>query len=63
MSAADDSAIAYVACLRHRIGTQRSCRCEECRALVRVCALAREAVAMKQAKRRKKVRDNQASLN
>lgn len=54
VNAADLSAIAYVSCLRHRVGTQRTCRCEECRALVRVCALAREAVQMKQAKRRKR---------
>lgn len=53
---ADLDAIQYVACLRHRIGTQRSCRCEECRAIKRVCALAREAVAMKQAKRKREAK-------
>ena len=53
MSAADLDAVALVAALRHRIGTVRSCKCEECRAIKRVCALAREAVAMKAARSRK----------
>lgn len=56
MSAADMDAIALVRALRHRIGTHRNCRCEECRALVRVAALAKEAVDMKQAKRTRKIR-------
>lgn len=53
MSAADNDAIALVAMLRHRIDTRRSCKCEECRALKRVVALAREAVDMKAARVRK----------
>lgn len=51
-NAFDAWAIAVVLCLRHRVGRRYSCRCEECRALARVCALAREASAMKQSKRR-----------
>jgi len=56
MSAKDMDAIAVVAALRHRIGTRRVCNCEECRAVKRVAALAREAVAMKAARRREKAR-------
>lgn len=44
MSAADSDAIALVAMLRHRVDGERRCKCEECRALKRVVALAREAV-------------------
>jgi hypothetical protein len=44
--------IALVRGLRHRVNGQHSCRCEECRAIVAVCALANEAVAMKQARRK-----------
>lgn len=52
MSARDLDAIALVAMLRHRVSTRRDCRCEECRALKHVCVLAREAVAIKAARRR-----------
>lgn len=52
-NAFDAWAIAVVLCLRHRVERRHSCKCEECRALKRVCALAREAVAMKQARRRR----------
>lgn len=51
-NAFDAWAIAVVLTLRHREGRRHSCRCEECRAVKRVCALAREAVAMKGARRR-----------
>lgn len=61
MSAADLSAIALVSCLRHREGTQRTCRCEECSSIKRVCALAREAVAMKEARKRKREKEQEAA--
>lgn len=43
MTPKDLDAIAFVAALRHRIGTKRSCKCEQCRALTRVVSLARRA--------------------
>lgn len=49
----DAWAIAMVLTLRHRHGRRHSCRCEECRAIKRVCALAREAGAMKAARRKR----------
>ena len=52
MNPADMDAIALVAALRHRIDTRRTCRCEECRALKRVVVLAREAVVMKETRKR-----------
>lgn len=53
-SAFDAWCIAVVLCLRHRVGRRHACRCEECRAVKRVCVLAREAVAMKQARRKQR---------
>jgi hypothetical protein len=51
--ALDADAIGRVQALRHRIGgSPRSCECEDCEAIKRVCVLAREAVEMKAARRR-----------
>ena len=48
----EEWAIAQIEKLRHRVaGSRSSCRCKECRALVQVLTLAREAVAMKNARR------------
>jgi hypothetical protein len=51
VSALDMDAIALVRCLRHRYGDKHLCKCEECRAIIRVVTLAKEAVAMKDARR------------
>jgi hypothetical protein len=48
----EEWAIAIVEKLRHRVGSTRSCRCRECRALIQVLTLAREAVEMKNARRK-----------
>ncbi len=57
MSAADLDAIALVLGTRHQIALpgkrRRVCRCEECRAVARVCELARRAVGVKAGKRRR----------
>lgn len=50
--ARDLSAIAYVQHLGARHGQHRGCRCERCTAVRRVVALAREAVAMKEARKK-----------
>ena len=46
----DGWAIAVVRGLRHREGTRHTCKCEECKSIVRVCALATERLAMSQRK-------------
>lgn len=51
----DEQAVRAVLALRHRDGSRHSCRCAECRAIVRVAVMARERIAMggkRQAKRK-----------
>ena len=58
----DGWAIAVVRGLRHREGTRHTCKCEECKSIVRVCALATERLAMSQRKGRRRERTTQAAL-
>jgi hypothetical protein len=44
MTAYDKDAIAVLETKIHRVDGKRVCRCEDCRAIRRVCLLAREAM-------------------
>lgn len=47
MSARDNDAIAVLQAKIHRIDGKRACRCDDCRAIRRVCSLARAGVEYK----------------
>jgi hypothetical protein len=44
VNARDKDAIAVLEAKIHRVEGKRACRCEDCRAIRRVCLLAREAI-------------------
>lgn len=52
----DRASIGIVKGLLHRTDRNESCKCYECTAIKRVCILAQEAIDMKAARERKRIK-------